>query len=278
MSSRSSVRSCCACRRIAACALLLRLAGREARRRGCRSTSPGCRQPLSLNDVVCCYLGQRGRREEAYTRLRSIMREVQFAPPPALRQLAQITDFDLFVSTTFDPLLEQAINLERFGGEPLDRGHRLRAEPRRRPARRTQPAAATGRLSPARPAVGLADLRDLRRGHARVHLRAAVRAPDAREAVPRARAQPPAADRQRFLELAGAAVPAHGQAPAPVRSARRRRGHRRRPHQQDDRLVTFLQQVSVRTRVYGGAEAFVAELHARWTQRRGTGARARPAA
>ena len=36
---------------------------------------------------------------------------------------------------------------------------------------------------------------------------------------------------------------------------------------QDERLVAFLQQVSVRTRVYGGAEAFVAELHARWTAR-----------
>src|SRR6185295_1473666 len=36
---------------------------------------------------------------------------------------------------------------------------------------------------------------------------------------------------------------------------------------QDERLVAFLQQVSVRTRVYGGAESFVAELHARWTKR-----------
>jgi hypothetical protein len=35
----------------------------------------------------------------------------------------------------------------------------------------------------------------------------------------------------------------------------------------DERLVAFLQQVSVRTRVYGGAEAFVAELHARWLRR-----------
>jgi hypothetical protein len=35
----------------------------------------------------------------------------------------------------------------------------------------------------------------------------------------------------------------------------------------DERLVAFLQQVSVRTRVYGGAEAFVAELHKRWTAR-----------
>ena len=48
---------------------------------------------------------------------------------------------------------------------------------------------------------------------------------------------------------------------------------------QDERLVAFLQQVSVRTRVYGGAEAFVAELHARWTTRAGPAppvGRARP--
>ena len=42
---------------------------------------------------------------------------------------------------------------------------------------------------------------------------------------------------------------------------------------QDERLVAFLQQVSVRTRVYGGAEAFVAELHARWMQRQAAAAR-----
>jgi hypothetical protein len=35
----------------------------------------------------------------------------------------------------------------------------------------------------------------------------------------------------------------------------------------DERLVAFLQQVSVRTRVFGGAEAFVAELHDRWQAR-----------
>jgi hypothetical protein len=33
--------------------------------------------------------------------------------------------------------------------------------------------------------------------------------------------------------------------------------------------VTFLQRVSVRTRVYAGAEGFVSELHDRWQQRRG---------
>src|SRR5262249_53751555 len=37
---------------------------------------------------------------------------------------------------------------------------------------------------------------------------------------------------------------------------------------QDDRLVSFLQQVSVRTRIYAGAERFVEELSRRWQARR----------
>ncbi|HVR93058.1 MAG TPA: hypothetical protein VHI75_04360, partial [Casimicrobiaceae bacterium] len=45
-------------------------------------------QPYTLNDVVCWYLSSHGRREEAYTRIRSILRDANFAPPLALRQLA----------------------------------------------------------------------------------------------------------------------------------------------------------------------------------------------
>src|SRR5512137_705546 len=41
-------------------------------------------RPYNLNDVVCWYLSARGRREEAYTRLRSILREASFEPPPML--------------------------------------------------------------------------------------------------------------------------------------------------------------------------------------------------
>lgn len=70
----------------------------------------------TLNDVVVRFLSRRGRREEIYTRIRSIMREATFAPPPALVQLAEITDFDLYVSTTFDSLMEDALNAVRFGG------------------------------------------------------------------------------------------------------------------------------------------------------------------
>jgi hypothetical protein len=36
----------------------------------------------------------------------------------------------------------------------------------------------------------------------------------------------------------------------------------------DERLVSFLQQVSVRTRIYVGADKFVEELHERWQARR----------
>ncbi|MFM7706415.1 MAG: toll/interleukin-1 receptor domain-containing protein, partial [Gammaproteobacteria bacterium] len=75
-------------------------------------------QPPSLDDVVSWHVASRGRREEPYTRLRSILRDATFAPPPALRRLAEITDFDLFVTTTFDGYLEQAINEARFSGLP----------------------------------------------------------------------------------------------------------------------------------------------------------------
>ena len=73
-------------------------------------------QPYTLNDVVCLFLAGRGRREKAYVRLRSLVKDANFEPPPAPRHLAAISDFDLFVATTADSLLENAINLERFAG------------------------------------------------------------------------------------------------------------------------------------------------------------------
>ena len=51
-------------------------------------------QPYTLNDVVCWFLASRGRREEAYTRVRSILRDAGFQPPKALRQLAQIAEIE----------------------------------------------------------------------------------------------------------------------------------------------------------------------------------------
>jgi hypothetical protein len=72
--------------------------------------------PATLNDVVCRFLQARGRREEIYPKLRAIMKELPIEPPAALKRLARIRAFDLFVSLTFDSLLAQALNAERFGG------------------------------------------------------------------------------------------------------------------------------------------------------------------
>lgn len=224
-------------------------------------------QPLSLNDVMCSYLGQRGRREEAYTRLRSIMREVQFEPPQALRQLAQITDFDLFVTTTFDPLLENALNLERFGGQPStevvayapNRVADLPAE--RADSRRTMVYHLLGRLS-ASPTYVLSD-------------------EDMLEFICALQSEHLTPEKlfheleHNHLLLIGSDF-SNWLARLFLRMAKRKRLSDPRDFTEvfaddhtskDERLVAFLQQVSVRTRVYGGAEAFVAELHARWSAR-----------
>jgi len=71
----------------------------------------------SLNDVCSAYF-RRGatRRTEIYTRLAMLARRLDFQSVPALRQLASIRAFKLFVTTSFDPLLAQSIDAERFGG------------------------------------------------------------------------------------------------------------------------------------------------------------------
>ena len=71
---------------------------------------------ISLNNVVCRYLQERGRREELYPKIRNIMKELQVAPPPALTKLARIRNFDLYVSLTFDTLLADALSAARLGG------------------------------------------------------------------------------------------------------------------------------------------------------------------
>ncbi|WP_166209616.1 toll/interleukin-1 receptor domain-containing protein [Cognatiluteimonas telluris] len=232
----------------------------------------GLPQPLTLNDVMCCFLGQHGRREEAYTRLRSILREVQFEPPLALRQLAQITDFDLFVTTTFDPLLERALDLERHGGQPSteviayapNRVADLSAE--RSQSQRTVLYHLLGRLS-ASPTYVVSD-------------------EDMLEFICALQSEHLTPEKlfheleHNHLLLIGSDF-SNWLARLFLRMAKRKRLSDPRDVSevfaddhtaQDARLVAFLQQVSVRTRVFGGAEAFVAELHERWS------ARQRPAA
>ena len=73
----------------------------------------------TLNEVVCRHLLRGGARNIIYTRLQRLLRDECPEPGPALRELASITAFNFFLSTTFDPLLENALNAARYGGKPL---------------------------------------------------------------------------------------------------------------------------------------------------------------
>ena len=197
------------------------------------------------------------------------MREVEFEPPLALRQLAQITDFDLFITTTFDPLLEKAVNLERYGGQST--AEVIAYAPNRvadLPAERSQLARAVvyhllGRLS-ASPTYVVSDEDMLE----------FICALQSEHLTPE----------KLFHELEHSHLLLIGSdfsnwlARLFLRMAKRKRLSDPRDvgevladdhTMKDERLVAFLQQVSVRTRVYGGAEAFVADLHARWMKRQG---------
>jgi hypothetical protein len=70
----------------------------------------------ALHQVVCRYLQRGGRREEIYPRIRNLMKDLAPRVPETLRQLARIRHFNLYVTTTFDSLLAQALDEERFGG------------------------------------------------------------------------------------------------------------------------------------------------------------------
>jgi hypothetical protein len=229
-------------------------------------------QPLALNDVVCAYLGARGRREEAYTRLRTIMREAAFAPPLPLRQLAQITDFNLYITTTFDPLMEQAVNAERFGGAANTEviayaPNRVADLP---VARDDLPRPVVyhllGRLS-ASPTYVISDEDMLE----------FICALQSEHLTPEKLFH---ALEHNHLLLIGSDF-SNWLARLFLRMTKRRRlsdprdvgeiladSHTSR----DLRLVSFLQQVSIRTRLYSGAGEFVGELHRRWMARRGAAA------
>ena len=224
-------------------------------------------QPYTLNDVVCWFLSSRGRREEAYVRLRAIMKEAAFEPPLALKRLAAISDFDVYVSTTFDGLMEAALNNARFGG--ASSADVLSYAPNRvvdLPSERdrlTRPVVyhLFGKLS-ASPTYVISDedLLEFICALQNEHL----------------------APEKLFHELEHNHLLFIGSnfsnwlARLFLRMAKRQRlsdprdvgevladGH----SSSDERLMSFLQQVSVRTRIYEGAERFVEELHERWQAR-----------
>ncbi len=64
---------------------------------------------------------RRFERDQIYYEIREILGERQWPTPEPLRQLAEITHFDLFVASTFDSLMEQALDEVRFAGSPRTR-------------------------------------------------------------------------------------------------------------------------------------------------------------
>jgi TIR domain/SIR2-like domain len=222
----------------------------------------------TLNDVVCLFLAARGRREEAYVRLRSIIKDAPFIPPLALQHLAAIADFDLFVSTTPDSLLESAINLVRSGGTPTTdvvsySPNRVADLPCERD-RLERPLVyhLFGKLA-ASPTYVISD----------EDLLEFICALQSEHLVPE----------RLFHELEHSHLLFIGSnftnwlARLFLRMAKRQRLSDPRDvgevladdhTSDDDRLVAFLQQVSVRTRIYVGAERFVEELYKRWQARR----------
>jgi hypothetical protein len=92
------------------------LAERLAARLSIPTPEPGARAPL--NSVACTFLERNGEPERIYSELQRVMKDLgQLSPPDSLRKLASIKPFSLYVSTTLDSMLAQALNLERFGGD-----------------------------------------------------------------------------------------------------------------------------------------------------------------
>lgn len=224
--------------------------------------------PYTINDVVCWYLSTHGRREDTYVRMRAVLREASFPAPRPLRQLAEIADFDLFVTTTFDGFLEQAINEVRFDG-----------------AQSTEVIA----YVPNRVADLPAEREQLQRPVV-YHLLGKVSASpnyvisdeDLLEFVCALQSEHLTPEKlfheleHNHLLLIGSNF-SNWLARLFLRMAKRRRLSDPRDVGEvladdhsgsDERLMAFLHQVSIRTRVYSGAEQFVDELHRRWTGRR----------
>jgi len=73
----------------------------------------------TLNEIIIKYLVANGEANLPYLRLHQLLEQEKPKPGPTLRALAWITDFRLFLTTSFDPLLQRAIEDERLGGQPL---------------------------------------------------------------------------------------------------------------------------------------------------------------
>lgn len=71
----------------------------------------------TINDVSCGYLRQQGEEEDICYELKDILNSRTWSTPDPLKKIAEITHFDLYLSTTFDGLLKQALDEIRYGGK-----------------------------------------------------------------------------------------------------------------------------------------------------------------
>jgi hypothetical protein len=71
-----------------------------------------------LPDALNVYIAGRGDTQRLYRVVNDLLSGINPPVPDALRQLADIRDCRLFISTTFDSLLAQAVNDVRFNGQP----------------------------------------------------------------------------------------------------------------------------------------------------------------
>jgi hypothetical protein len=71
--------------------------------------------PISLNRVACEYLLFGGPRKSIYIEMSELLEKLGASPPPALCDLASITDFDLYICCTIDSLLAAALESCRPG-------------------------------------------------------------------------------------------------------------------------------------------------------------------
>ena len=92
---------------------VMRRLGVEAERLG---TGP------SLLDVCNVYLQQpESEADDLHREVREALRDLQWPVPEPLQNLAAIADLKLFITTTVDSLLENALNQARFGGQKQTR-------------------------------------------------------------------------------------------------------------------------------------------------------------
>jgi hypothetical protein len=96
------------------------IALRCAERLGLDPPAAEAQNPLHI--VATEHLENRGDWQDIYSTVCEVVGETEaFEPPAALADLAAIEPLSLFVTTTFDPLLERTLNQVRYGGEESTR-------------------------------------------------------------------------------------------------------------------------------------------------------------